>query len=196
MKSESVSAVGYGGSCFPKDVSALDKIAESENYDFQILKSVIDVNKFQKSILSEKIIRYFEGDISGKTIAVWGLSFKPDTDDIREAPSITIINHLLDKGAKVRAFDPEAMENINKYALGDKIEYASNQYEAIHNSDALAIITEWAVFRTPDFQKVSEALNEKVIFDGRNLYDLAQMKELGYYYESIGRPIIHTSGSS
>lgn len=182
--------VGYGGSCFPKDVQALDKIAESEAYKFKILKSVMEVNQLQKNILSEKIIQYFDGNLEGKKIAVWGLSFKPDTDDIREAPSVVIINHLLDKGAKITAFDPEAMDNIKNYALGDKIGYAQNKYEAIEDADALAIITEWAVFRTPDFEKLKSALNANVIFDGRNLYDLNLMKEEGFYYESIGRPVI------
>lgn len=182
--------VGYGGSCFPKDVQALDKIAESEAYKFKILKSVMEVNQLQKNILSEKIIQYFDGNLEGKKIAVWGLSFKPDTDDIREAPSVVIINHLLDRGAKITAFDPEAMDNIKNYALGDKIGYAQNKYEAIEDADALAIITEWAVFRTPDFDKLKSALNANVIFDGRNLYDLNLMKEEGFYYESIGRPII------
>ncbi len=182
--------VGYGGSCFPKDVQALAKTAGEYNYDFKILKSVMEVNKKQKTILSQKIINYFGGNLAGRTIAVWGLAFKPNTDDIREAPALYIMDELIEAGATIKAFDPEAMENI-KEIYGDKITYASNQYEALEGSDALAIITEWSVFRTPDFDKVVSALGNRAIFDGRNLYDLHKMTSLDIHYESIGRsPIL------
>jgi len=181
--------VGYGGSCFPKDVQALVKTAESESYDFKILKSVMTVNDKQKSVLVTKIKNYFGGDIKGKTIALWGLAFKPNTDDIREAPALYIIEGLLAAGAKVKAFDPEAMENV-KEIFGNKIEYASEQYEALIDADVLAIVTEWAVFRTPSFSVMKELLNNPVIFDGRNLYPQSRMKETGFYYESIGRNIV------
>ncbi len=182
--------VGYGGSCFPKDVQALAKTAGEYNYDFKILKSVMQVNKKQKTILSQKIINYFGGDLSGRTIAVWGLAFKPNTDDIREAPALYIMDELIEAGAKIKAFDPEAMENI-KEMYGDKLTYAENQYDAVEGADALAIITEWSVFRTPDFDKVVTALGNRAIFDGRNLYDLHKMKSLDIHYESIGRnPIL------
>jgi len=182
--------VGYGGSCFPKDVQALAKTAGEYDYDFKILKSVMEVNKIQKTILSQKILNHFGGDLTGKTIAVWGLAFKPNTDDIREAPALYIMNELLEAGASIRAFDPEAMENV-KELYGDKITFAKNQYDAIDGADALAIITEWSVFRTPDFEKVASGLGNRAIFDGRNLYDLHKMKSLDIHYESIGRnPIL------
>ncbi len=182
--------VGYGGSCFPKDVQALAKTAGEYNYDFKILKSVMEVNKKQKTILSQKIINYFGGDLTGRTIAVWGLAFKPNTDDIREAPALYIMDELMEAGATIKAFDPEAMENI-KEIYGDKITYADNQYDTLEGADALAIITEWSVFRTPDFEKVVAALGNRAIFDGRNLYDLHKMKSLDIHYESIGRsPIL------
>ncbi len=182
--------VGYGGSCFPKDVQALAKTAGEYDYDFKILKSVMEVNKIQKTILSQKILNYFGGDLTGKTIAVWGLAFKPNTDDIREAPALYIMDELLAAGASIRAFDPEAMENV-KAEYGDKITFAKNQYDAIEGADALAIITEWSVFRTPDFEKLSKGLTNKAIFDGRNLYDIDKMKSLDIHYESIGRnPIL------
>ena len=181
--------IGYGGSCFPKDVQALEKTASENEYDFNILKSVMAINERQKIILADKIKSYFNYDLSYKIIGIWGLSFKPNTDDIREAPAIYIINELLDAGAKIKAFDPEAMENV-KAELKDKIEFCSDQYEALKDADALAICTEWSVFRTPDFEKITELLKSKVIFDGRNLYDLDLMKEKEFYYESIGRPVI------
>ncbi len=187
--------VGYGGSCFPKDVQALAKTAEENTYDFKILKSVMTVNRIQKSILVEKIQGYFGDDLTGKTIGMWGLAFKPNTDDIREAPALYIIEELLEAGAKIKAFDPEAMENVAK-EYGDKIELVEKQYEAIENVDALAIITEWSVFRTPDFKRMQELLTNKVIFDGRNLYDTEQMREYGFYYESIGRSIVETKKES
>jgi UDPglucose 6-dehydrogenase len=181
--------IGYGGSCFPKDVQALAKTAAKNGYDFKILNSVMGVNKVQKSKLVEKINGYFGKDLTGKTFALWGLAFKANTDDIREASSIETINGLLDAGAKVRVFDPEAMENI-RGVYGDKIEYAEDQYEALIGADALAVITEWQLFRTPNFNVVKELLKEPIIFDGRNLYSLDFMKEKGFYYESIGRTII------
>ena len=182
--------VGYGGSCFPKDVQALAKTAAAYSYDFKILKSVMNVNTIQKTILSQKIINYFNGDLTGKTIAIWGLAFKPNTDDIREAPALYIIQELLDAGAKIKAFDPEAMDNV-RAEFGNKIELVDSQYEALEGADVLAIITEWSVFRTPDFEKVTNVLKNKAIFDGRNLYDLHKMNSLDIHYESIGRnPIL------
>jgi len=183
--------VGYGGSCFPKDVQALAKTAEGNDYDFKILNSVMRVNRIQKSILVEKIKKYFGEDLTGKTIGIWGLAFKPNTDDIREAPALYIIEELLEAGAKVKAFDPEAMENV-ALEFGEKINLVASQYEAIENVDALAIITEWSVFRTPDFAKMNSHLaDNKVIFDGRNLYSVEQMREHGFHYESIGREIVN-----
>lgn len=178
--------VGYGGSCFPKDVQALAKTALENGYDFKILNSVMNVNTIQKSRLTAKIKSYFGGNVSGKKIALWGLAFKPNTDDIREAPALTLIKELLEEGAQVIAFDPEAMDNV-KETIGDKISYASSPYEAAEGADALAIVTEWNVFRTPDFDRLSSALNNKVIFDGRNLFDLEHIAKQGYHYESIGR---------
>ena len=179
--------VGYGGSCFPKDVQALAKTANESEYDFRILKSVMQVNSDQKKILSERIINYFGGDVNGKTIAIWGLAFKPNTDDIREAPALTIINDLLAAGAKIKAFDPEAMENVEEL-YGDKIQFCKSQYDALENADALAVVTEWQVFRTPDFNKIKSLLINPAVFDGRNVYDVDRMRAQGFYYESIGRP--------
>ncbi|MEO6884586.1 MAG: UDP-glucose/GDP-mannose dehydrogenase family protein [Bacteroidia bacterium] len=181
--------IGYGGSCFPKDVQALEKSASDANYDFQILTSVMRVNEKQKTIIVPKIKNYFSNNLKGKKIALWGLAFKPDTDDIREAPALYIIDELLKAGAIISAFDPEAMENVKKL-LGDKISFANDHYDALKDADALLIATEWSLFRTPDFEKVSSLLKNKVIFDGRNLYSNQQMKELGYYYCSIGREIV------
>ncbi len=178
--------VGYGGSCFPKDVQALAKSAKEYTYDFQILRSVMSANDLQKRILAEKIKRYFKGNLNGITIGIWGLAFKPNTDDIREAPSLYIIDELLKFGATIKAYDPEAMKNFGAI-YGDKIMLVNNQYEAIDRADALAIITEWSVFRTPDFGRVESLLKNKVIFDGRNVYDLKEMKDRGFHYESIGR---------
>ncbi len=177
--------IGYGGSCFPKDVQALAKSASEVDYDFKILKSVMDINQDQKKKLIEPAEKFF-GSLDGKTIAIWGLAFKPYTDDIREAPSLENINELLEKGAKIRVYDPEAMENI-KSMLGDKIYYGHDEYDAAEGADALMIMTEWPVFRTPEFDVLEKALKQKVIFDGRNLYELDQMEELGFTYFSIGR---------
>ncbi|RQO75480.1 UDP-glucose 6-dehydrogenase [Pedobacter sp. KBW06] len=181
--------LGYGGSCFPKDVQALSKSAEENTYDFQILKAVMSVNEKQKTVLVDKILKYYNQDIRGKHFALWGLSFKPETDDIREAPALYIIDLLVKNGATVTAFDPEGMENV-KTLLGNKITYAANQYNALRGADALLIATEWSLFRNPDFDLMEESLVNKVIFDGRNLYDLQKMTELGYYYNSIGRTLI------
>ncbi|EDM35608.1 UDP-glucose/GDP-mannose dehydrogenase [Pedobacter sp. BAL39] len=181
--------IGYGGSCFPKDVQALAKSADEHDYDFQILRAVMDVNEKQKTVLVDKLLKYYKNDLSGKHFALWGLAFKPETDDIREAPSLYIIDQLLKHGATVTAFDPEGMENV-KRLLGDKIKFADTQYDALKEADALLIATEWSVFRNPDFDKMEECLINKVIFDGRNLYDLEKMIELGYYYNSVGRKLI------
>ncbi|MEO6694384.1 MAG: UDP-glucose/GDP-mannose dehydrogenase family protein [Ignavibacteria bacterium] len=182
--------IGYGGSCFPKDVSALHKSAKEYGYDFQILDSVMEVNEKQKIIIVDKIKEFFKNKLKGKKIALWGLSFKPDTDDIREAPALYIIDKLLEEGVSISAFDPEAMGNVKKL-LGDKIEYVEDHYDALTNSDALVIATEWSLFRAPDFEKMEKLMKSKVIFDGRNLYDLKHMEELGYYYRSIGRKTIN-----
>jgi UDPglucose 6-dehydrogenase len=181
--------VGYGGSCFPKDVQALVKSSDDYAYDFQILKSVMEVNERQKTILVDKILKYYKGDIKGKHFALWGLAFKPETDDIREAPALYIIDALVKNGATVTVFDPEAMTNV-KNIIGDQVNYAKNQYEALEGADALLIATEWSVFRNPDFEKIESILKNKVVFDGRNLYDLQKMIDLGYYYNSIGRKLI------
>lgn len=178
--------IGYGGSCFPKDVQALAKSSNEVKYDFKILEAVMDVNRTQKTVIVPKIKDYYSNNLKGKKFAVWGLAFKPDTDDIREAPSLYIIDELLAAGAEITAFDPEAMDNVKKL-IGDKISYTTNEYDALAGADALLIFTEWQIFRNPNFDKVSNLLNEKVIFDGRNLYDLASMRELGYFYSSIGR---------
>jgi len=179
--------IGYGGSCFPKDVQALIKSAEEVKYDFQILKAVEDVNEAQKLHLIPKIKTYFKDDLKGKHFALWGLAFKPNTDDIREAPALYVIDALTAAGATVSAFDPEAMPNVKK-TIGDKITYVETQYDALDNADALIIATEWAEFRTPDFDIIDKKLKNKVIFDGRNLFESEQVRGLGYHYESIGRP--------
>jgi UDPglucose 6-dehydrogenase len=178
--------IGYGGSCFPKDVQALVNSSKEVGYDFKILNMVIDVNEKQKLHLVHKIKKYFKDDIKGKHFALWGLAFKPNTDDIREAPALYIIDALLKEGATLSVFDPEAMNNV-KSILGDKIQYSENQYDALKNADALIIATEWNEFRTPNFLKMVTTLKNKVIFDGRNLFDINAIRELGFYYESIGR---------
>ena len=178
--------IGYGGSCFPKDVQALEKTASEFEYSFEILKSVMQVNDKQKTILSDKILNYF-GEINGKTIAIWGLAFKPNTDDIREAPALYVIKELLKKGAKVQAFDPEAMENV-KNETDFEIVLGKDQYSILKDADCLAICTEWSVFRTPDFNRIKSLLKTPIIFDGRNLYDNSEMMSQGFEYFSIGRP--------
>jgi UDPglucose 6-dehydrogenase len=182
--------IGYGGSCFPKDVQALAKSAEEHDYDFQILTSVMQVNEKQKTVLVDKLLKYYKGDLKGKHFALWGLAFKPETDDVREAPALYIIDELVKHGATVTAYDPEGMNNV-KNIVGDKITYAENQYDALLKADALLIATEWSVFRNPDFERMEESMSNKVIFDGRNLYDLQKMIELGYYYNSVGRKLIN-----
>ena len=178
--------IGYGGSCFPKDVQALARSADNVNYDFKILDAVMGVNHHQKQKMIQPMMDYFGGDIKGKTIAIWGLAFKPYTDDIREAPALENIKALLKLGANVKVYDPEAMDNVKQLFDGE-ITFAYDEYSAVQGADALMIMTEWPIFRTPEFDKLSKSLKNKVIFDGRNLYDLKQMQELGYTYFSIGR---------
>ncbi|MDQ1141177.1 UDP-glucose dehydrogenase family protein [Pedobacter agri] len=181
--------IGYGGSCFPKDVQALVKAADESKYDFQILKSVMEVNEQQKKVLANKVLKYYNNDINGKHFAIWGLSFKPETDDVREAPALYIIEELVKHGATVTVFDPEAMDNVRSL-IGDLVTYGKGQYETLENADALLIATEWSLFRTPDFERIAALLKSKVIFDGRNLYDLEKMTEREFYYDSIGRKLI------
>ncbi len=178
--------VGYGGSCFPKDVQALAKTAAENKYEFRILDAVMSVNDQQRFLLAKKIKAHFGSDLKGKTIAMWGLAFKPNTDDIREAPALYIIEELLEAGVQIRVFDPEAIENVKKI-FGDRLTYCADQYETLIEADALAIVTEWSVFRTPSFQVLRQLLKSPVIFDGRNLYDLEVMAEQGFTYLSIGR---------
>ena len=180
--------IGYGGSCFPKDVQALSKSSKEAGYDFKILNSVMEVNERQKLHLLPKIRKYFKDDLKGKKFALWGLAFKPNTDDIREAPALYMIQELLNEGASISVYDPEAINNVRNL-IGDKIGYAENQYECLENADALIIATEWNEFRTPNFLKIVTALKNKVIFDGRNLFETNAIKELGFYYESIGREV-------
>lgn len=181
--------IGYGGSCFPKDVQALVKSGREENFEFEILNAVMAVNENQKTVLMPKIKNFFRGDLKGKKIAMWGLAFKPDTDDIREAPALYMIDALTAEGAEVTAYDPEAMANV-KRTIGDKISYAENEYGALKDADALVICTEWGIFRNPDFVKVKSLMKDAVIFDGRNLFEIDEMTQLGFYYNSIGRKTI------
>jgi UDPglucose 6-dehydrogenase len=182
--------VGYGGSCFPKDVKALIKTAYDNNFPLRVLKSVEEVNEFQKTILFDKVIKHFKGDIRDRTFGIWGLSFKPQTDDMREAPSLVIIKKLLDSGACIKAYDPAAMAETRR-RIGDKIIYAKDQNEAVIDIDALLIITEWSEFRLPNFKVLEKLMKHKVIFDGRNIFEPSEMAELGFTYYSIGRkPII------
>lgn len=178
--------IGYGGSCFPKDVQALAKSGEDAGYRFKIIDSVMQVNERQKTTLVDKIQAHYGNDLRGRHFALWGLAFKPDTDDIREAPALYMIDALVEAGATIAAFDPEAMDNV-RAAIGDKVSYAQDEYAALENADALIVATEWALFRTPDLERMEQLMKEKTIFDGRNLYDLEEMKELGYHYVSIGR---------
>lgn len=181
--------IGYGGSCFPKDVQALVKSSGEVNYDFEILNAVMKVNEDQKLHLMPGIRNFFKGELRGKHFALWGLAFKPNTDDIREAPALYMIRELLEAGATVAAFDPEAMKNVKK-ELGDAIRFSENQYDALEGADALIIATEWNEFRTPDFGKIGSSLKNRAIFDGRNLFDLSAMRDLGFYYQSVGREVI------
>lgn len=182
--------IGYGGSCFPKDVQALVNSGNENGFSFEILKAVMTVNEDQKTVLFPKMKNYFKGDLKGKKIALWGLAFKPDTDDIREAPALYMIDALLNEGAQVVAFDPEAMENVEGL-LGNKISYATDEYQALEGADALLICTEWGIFRNPDFAKIGNLLKDKVIFDGRNLFETAEMNDKGFYYTSIGRKTVN-----
>lgn len=181
--------VGYGGSCFPKDVQALYHTAKQYDYNFQILDAVMNVNQLQRENFYQTISNHFKGDLKGKTIAVWGLAFKPNTDDIREAPALYLLEKFLEAGANVRAYDPEAINNV-KQIFGDKIYFAKDKDDTLTGADFLVIVTEWNEFRSPDFDKITSSLKEKLIFDGRNLYSLSHVKELGYTYYSIGREIV------
>jgi UDPglucose 6-dehydrogenase len=182
--------IGYGGSCFPKDVQALAKSGADHNYDFKILKAVMEVNEDQKTVLFPRMRNFFRGELSGKKIAVWGLAFKPDTDDIREAPALYMIRALLEAGAVVSAYDPEAMENV-KGIFGAQITYAPDEYAALAGADALLICTEWSAFRNPNFRAMKDLMADAVIFDGRNLFDLDELSDKGFYYSSIGRKNIY-----
>ncbi len=182
--------IGYGGSCFPKDVQALVRSSQEANYEFRILNAVMQVNEAQKLHLLPGIRKYFGNLLKGKRFAIWGLAFKPNTDDIREAPALEMINVLVSEGATICAFDPEAMKNV-KAVLGNKIDYGESQYDTLTNADALIIATEWSEFRTPDFPRIITSLKNKAIFDGRNLFDLDTMRELGFHYESVGREIVN-----
>jgi UDPglucose 6-dehydrogenase len=182
--------IGYGGSCFPKDVQALYKSGQEANFNFEILDAVMNVNENQKTVLFPKIKNFFKGDLTGKKIALWGLAFKPDTDDIREAPALYMIDELVAAGATITAFDPEAMPNVQRL-IGDKITYGTDEYSILEGADALLICTEWGVFRNPDFTKIKSLLNDAVVFDGRNLFDLDEMSEKGFFYSSIGRKLIN-----
>jgi UDPglucose 6-dehydrogenase len=184
--------IGYGGSCFPKDVQALAKSGVDAGYEFRILKSVMKVNDRQKTILLGPVLDHFDQTLTNKKVAIWGLAFKPDTDDIREAPALYMIEHLLEAGAQISAYDPEASENV-KNQKGYPIEYATDQYEALRDADALLICTEWGVFRNPDFDRMTELMKSKTIFDGRNLYETQKMKELGWFYKSIGRETVNSN---
>ncbi|HQZ94190.1 MAG TPA: UDP-glucose/GDP-mannose dehydrogenase family protein, partial [Flavobacteriales bacterium] len=182
--------IGYGGSCFPKDVQALAKSGSDAGYDFRIINSVMEVNERQKTTLTDKIKKHYGASIKGKHFAMWGLAFKPDTDDIREAPALYMIDALVEAGATVTAFDPEAMPNVEK-VKGDTMKFADDEYKALEGADALIIATEWALFRTPDFERVAKLLKEKVVFDGRNLYDLEEMEKVGFKYVSVGRTTVN-----
>lgn len=182
--------IGYGGSCFPKDVQALVKSSTEVKYEFKILNAVMDVNEAQKVHLIPGIKKYFNNDLKGKHFALWGLAFKPNTDDVREAPALYMIDALLKEGATVSAFDPEGMKNV-KRTIGDVITYAEGQYEALRGADALIIATEWNEFRTPDFSRIAASLKNKAIFDGRNLFDLHAIEDLGFHYESVGRRTVN-----
>jgi len=177
--------VGYGGSCFPKDVQALAKTSDEMNYDFKILKAVMNVNDLQKNILFNKIKKHF-GSLSGKTIAVWGLAFKPNTDDVREAPALHLVDQLLEAGVTVQVFDPEAMPNVKKI-YGEKLVYSTSAYNTVLGADALAILTEWGEFRNPDWDRIALSLKNKVVFDGRNVFEPQEMADIGFHYDSIGR---------
>lgn len=177
--------IGYGGSCFPKDVKALIKTAKENGHNMRILQAVEDVNEDQKMVLFDKISKQFSGNLKGKTFALWGLSFKPKTDDMREAPSLVIIEKLLKAGANVKAFDPVAMHEAKKM-IGEQITYCKDQYDTLIDADALLIATEWPEFRSPNFNVIAKLMKSKTIFDGRNIYDIEEMQELGFVYHCIG----------
>jgi len=181
---------GYGGSCFPKDVQALNKIALDVGYEPRIIQAVEEVNKDQKKVLAEKVIKRFGEDLSGKTFAIWGLSFKPETDDMREASSITIINELTKRGAKIKAYDPKAMDEAKEFYLKDNpnVEYTQSKYDALNGADAMLLVTEWKEFRSPDFDEIKQRLKNPIIFDGRNQYKIEKMKDRGFEYYQIGVP--------
>jgi UDPglucose 6-dehydrogenase len=181
--------VGYGGSCFPKDVQALAHTSGQYGYEFKILDAVMDVNTRQRFRIADKLEAHFGDDLGNKIVALWGLAFKPNTDDIREAPALYTIDRLLAAGANIRVFDPEAMDNV-RALYGDKVTFCEDQYEAIRNADCLAVMTEWSMFRTPDFNHMKSLLKEPIVFDGRNLYDVGRMKEDGFMYDSIGREAV------
>ena len=183
--------IGYGGSCFPKDVNALVRSSDDAEYDFKILKSVLDINQKQKKSLIPKIKKYFNNDLKGKKVAIWGLAFKPNTDDIREAPSIDVINELLLEGVEISSYDPEAMPNMKRIYDG-KINFCDDAYSALKDSDCLIICTEWSEFISPSFDRMKDLLNKPVVFDGRNIFDLDVMKSHGFYYESVGRKVVST----
>jgi UDPglucose 6-dehydrogenase len=182
--------IGYGGSCFPKDVQALYKSGQEANFNFEILDAVMNVNENQKTVLFPKMKNFFKGDLNGKKIALWGLAFKPDTDDIREAPALYMIDELVAAGATITAFDPEAMPNVERL-IGDKVKYGTDEYSILEGADALLICTEWGIFRNPDFSKIKSLLKDAVVFDGRNLFDMDEMSEKGFFYSSIGRKLIN-----
>ncbi len=182
--------IGYGGSCFPKDVKALSYTALEMDYDFQLVNTVMKVNERQKKVLGSKVKNYFGCELEGYTFAIWGLAFKPETDDIRDAPALDLISELLEAGASLRVFDPEGMENV-KHIVGDKIYYATDQYDAVKGASAIILVTEWSEFRNPDFERIYGLVKHPAIFDGRNVYALERMQNLGFYYESIGRNVVH-----
>ncbi len=182
--------IGYGGSCFPKDVKALGYTALEMDYEFQLVNTVMKVNERQKKVLAGKVKNYFGCDLSGYTFAIWGLAFKPETDDIRDAPAIDLIHELVEAGAQLRVFDPEAMSNVRQM-MGDKIYYAIDQYDAVTGASAIIVITEWSEFRNPDFDRIYEMMKHPAIFDGRNVYSMEKMQNLSFYYESIGRKVVH-----
>jgi UDPglucose 6-dehydrogenase len=183
--------IGYGGSCFPKDVKALAYTAADASYDFQLVNTVMKVNELQKRTLAAKIKNYFGEDLSGYTFAMWGLAFKPETDDIRDAPSLELITELTAAGASLRVYDPEAINNVKQH-VGDAVHYAYNQYDALEGASALILVTEWSEFRNPDFERIAKVMKHPAIFDGRNVYALERMQQLGFYYQSIGRRVIHS----
>ncbi|MEM1125975.1 MAG: UDP-glucose/GDP-mannose dehydrogenase family protein [Bacteroidota bacterium] len=179
--------IGFGGSCFPKDVSALHRTSRQNDYNFQILDAVLRVNDEQRQMMGRRVVNHFGGDLQGKRIGIWGLAFKPNTDDVREAPAHVVIRQLLDAGAEVVAFDPEAVETTRR-VLGDEVTYAADMYGALEGADALVICTEWAEFRRPDFARMRTLLNDMLVFDGRNVYEPKRMAEMGFTYYSVGRP--------